>query len=69
MRADGSSLQSHRHGVREPLALQEKTPRSPVGARREGVRFDTEDGTKTLVELSAGRSQLLLAYNIMFGPD
>jgi predicted dithiol-disulfide oxidoreductase (DUF899 family) len=31
-------------------------------------RFDTEDGTKTLVELFEGRSQLL-AYNIMFGPD
>jgi predicted dithiol-disulfide oxidoreductase (DUF899 family) len=31
-------------------------------------RFDTEDGTKTLVELFDGRSQLL-AYNIMFGPD
>jgi predicted dithiol-disulfide oxidoreductase (DUF899 family) len=30
--------------------------------------FDTEDGSKTLLELFDGRSQLL-AYNIMFGPD
>src|SRR4051794_7331287 len=30
--------------------------------------LDTEDGTKTLAELFAGRSQLL-AYNVMFGPD
>src|SRR4051812_28456501 len=30
--------------------------------------FDTQDGKKTLAELSDGRSQLL-AYNIMFGPD
>jgi predicted dithiol-disulfide oxidoreductase (DUF899 family) len=30
--------------------------------------FDTEDGSKTLLELFGGRSQLL-AYNIMFGPD
>ncbi|HVA19553.1 MAG TPA: DUF899 family protein [Solirubrobacteraceae bacterium] len=29
--------------------------------------FDTEDGSKTLLELFDGRSQLL-AYNIMFGP-
>jgi len=31
-------------------------------------RFETEEGTTTLVELFDGRSQLL-AYNIMFGPD
>src|SRR5258708_10084388 len=30
--------------------------------------FDTEDGKKTLIDLFAGRLQLL-AYNIMFGPD
>jgi predicted dithiol-disulfide oxidoreductase (DUF899 family) len=30
--------------------------------------FETEHGTKTLVELFDGRSQLL-AYNIMFGPE
>jgi len=30
--------------------------------------FDTEDGKKTLAELFDGRS-MLLAYNIMFGPD
>jgi predicted dithiol-disulfide oxidoreductase (DUF899 family) len=30
--------------------------------------FDTEEGTKSLVDLFDGRSQLL-AYNIMFGPD
>jgi predicted dithiol-disulfide oxidoreductase (DUF899 family) len=29
--------------------------------------FDTEDGKKTLVELFAGRSQLLI-YHLMFGP-
>jgi predicted dithiol-disulfide oxidoreductase (DUF899 family) len=30
--------------------------------------FDTEDGKKSLAELFGGRS-LLLAYNVMFGPD
>ena len=30
--------------------------------------FDTEDGKKTLAELFDGRS-LLLAYNVMYGPD
>jgi predicted dithiol-disulfide oxidoreductase (DUF899 family) len=30
--------------------------------------FDTEDGRKTLAELFAGRSQLLV-YHFMFGPD
>src|SRR3954453_7055819 len=30
--------------------------------------FDTEDGKKTLAELFEGRS-LLLAYNIMYGPE
>ncbi|HEY1454852.1 MAG TPA: DUF899 family protein, partial [Candidatus Dormibacteraeota bacterium] len=30
--------------------------------------FDTEQGRKTLVELFEGRS-VLLAYNIMYGPD
>ena len=31
-------------------------------------QFDTEEGKKTLAELFEGRS-LLLAYNIMYGPD
>ena len=31
-------------------------------------RFDTDDGTKTLPELFAGRSQLML-YHFMFGPS
>jgi predicted dithiol-disulfide oxidoreductase (DUF899 family) len=48
-----------------------------VGSGGEEYEFDTEDGKKTLAELSStdarralfdGRSQLL-AYNIMFGPD
>jgi predicted dithiol-disulfide oxidoreductase (DUF899 family) len=30
--------------------------------------FDTEDGTRTLAELFAGRSQLVV-YSFMFGPD
>jgi predicted dithiol-disulfide oxidoreductase (DUF899 family) len=30
--------------------------------------FDTDDGNKTLAELFAGRSQLLV-YHLMFGPD
>src|SRR5829696_2717696 len=30
--------------------------------------FDTDDGTKTLVELFDGRSQLLV-YHFMFGPE
>src|SRR5882724_3541876 len=31
-------------------------------------RFETEDGTASLVDLFAGRSQLLV-YHFMFGPD
>src|SRR5262245_37860259 len=31
-------------------------------------RFDTDDGTRSLVELFDGRSQLL-AYHFMFGPS
>jgi predicted dithiol-disulfide oxidoreductase (DUF899 family) len=31
-------------------------------------RFDTDDGTATLVDLFGGRSQLLI-YHFMFGPD
>jgi predicted dithiol-disulfide oxidoreductase (DUF899 family) len=31
-------------------------------------RFDTDDGTKTLAELFAGRSQLLV-FHFMFGPE
>jgi predicted dithiol-disulfide oxidoreductase (DUF899 family) len=31
-------------------------------------RFDSEEGTKTLAELFAGRSQLLV-YQLMYGPD
>ena len=31
-------------------------------------RFDTDEGTKTLAELFAGRSQLLM-YHFMFGPN
>src|SRR5262245_2035205 len=31
-------------------------------------RFETEEGTRTLAELFAGRSQLLV-YHIMYGPD
>jgi len=65
--------------LRDELLLQEKelTRRNDelAQARRElpwvrideEYRFDTEDGTKTLAELFAGRSQLLL-YHFMFGP-
>jgi predicted dithiol-disulfide oxidoreductase (DUF899 family) len=37
-----------------------------VGADREGVAFETADGTKTLADLFDGRSQLLV-YHFMFG--
>ena len=40
---------------------------APLGAGREGLRFETEAGTKSLAELFDGRSQLLI-YHFMFGP-
>jgi predicted dithiol-disulfide oxidoreductase (DUF899 family) len=48
--------------------VTEQRRRLPWVPVEKEYRFDTEDGTKTLVELFDGRSQLL-AYNIMFGPD
>ena len=40
----------------------------PWVAVEQDYRFETADGTKTLVELFDGRSQLLV-YHFMFGPD
>jgi predicted dithiol-disulfide oxidoreductase (DUF899 family) len=39
-----------------------------VPVEKEDYRFETEDGTKTLADLFAGRSQLLV-YHFMFGPS
>src|SRR4051794_21221196 len=65
---------------REELLREEKelTSRGDELARRRRelpwvpveneYRFETEDGTRTLAELFAGRSQLLI-YHFMFGPS
>jgi predicted dithiol-disulfide oxidoreductase (DUF899 family) len=45
--------------------MRRELPWVPV---EEGYRFDTGDGTRTLVELFDGRSQLLV-YHFMFGPS
>jgi predicted dithiol-disulfide oxidoreductase (DUF899 family) len=67
-------------GAREELLEQEKelTRRSDELARRrqelpwvrvdEEYRFETDEGTKALAELFAGRTQLLV-YHFMFGPE
>ena len=50
----------------DELALQRQAlPWVPVD---KDYRFDTEDGSKSLVDLFRGRSQLLV-YHFMFGPD
>jgi predicted dithiol-disulfide oxidoreductase (DUF899 family) len=37
-------------------------------ARREAINLETNEGTRALSELFAGRSQLIV-YHFMFGPD
>jgi predicted dithiol-disulfide oxidoreductase (DUF899 family) len=49
----------------ELAAKRRELPWVPVET---DYRFDTEGGTKTLADLSAGRSQLLV-YHFMFGPS
>ena len=44
-----------------------ETAGAAVGRGREGLRFETDDGIKTLADLFDGRSQLLV-YHFMFGP-
>ena len=39
-----------------------------MGADREGVPFETDEGSASLADLFGGRSQLLV-YHFMFGPD
>src|SRR6478672_7876554 len=51
--------------LNEQLAAQRRE--LPWVAIEKDYVFETEDGTKTLAELFAGRSQLAI-YNFMFGP-
>src|SRR5260221_11554375 len=46
------------------MDAQRELPWVPIGKE---YRFDTEDGSRTLRELFAGRSQLIV-YHFMFGP-
>jgi len=39
-----------------------------LGSNRQGVRFETDEGTASLADLFRGRSQLLI-YHVMFGPE
>src|SRR5215475_15775681 len=48
--------------------IQKKRRELPWVPVEKEYEFDTEDGKKSLAELFDGRS-ILLAYNIMYGPD
>ena len=62
-RAAGAGEGVHPDGRRAGPAA----PGAALGAGRQGVQFETEDGTRTLAELFDGRSQLVV-YHFMFGP-
>ncbi|MGH7764288.1 MAG: DUF899 family protein [Candidatus Dormibacteraceae bacterium] len=55
------------HAARNEEIIQKRRELPWVRVEKE-YEFDTEEGKKTLIELFDGRS-LLLAYNIMYGPD
>jgi predicted dithiol-disulfide oxidoreductase (DUF899 family) len=55
------------HAERSEELMRERLELPWVPVEKE-YTFATDEGTKTLAELFAGRSQLL-AYNIMFGPS
>src|SRR5918911_300076 len=57
-------MPEHRVGTRDEW----EAARAQLLVHEKEHRFDTDDGTRTLAELFAGRSQLLV-YHFMFGPS
>src|SRR6266480_4883481 len=60
-------LKEEKELTRRSDELAGKRRQLPWVAVEKDYRFETEDGTKTLADLFAGRSQLLV-YHFMFGP-
>jgi len=61
-------LKEEKELTRRGDELTRKRRELPWVAVEKDYRFETESGTKTLAELFAGRSQLIV-YHFMFGPD
>jgi predicted dithiol-disulfide oxidoreductase (DUF899 family) len=61
-------LEEEKELTRRGDDLARKRRELPWVAVEDGYRFETADGTRTLVELFDGRSQLLVYY-FMFGPS
>src|ERR671922_3098780 len=61
-------LKEEKELTRRGDELTRKRSELPWVPVEKDYRFDTEEGTKTLAELFAGRSQLLV-YHLMYGPD
>ena len=61
-------LKQEKELTRRGDELTRKRRELPWVAVEKDYRFETESGTKTLAELFAGRSQLIV-YHFMFGPD
>src|SRR3954447_10498565 len=61
-------LKDEKELTRRGDELTQKRRELPWVPVEEDYRFETEDGTKTLADLFAGRSQLAI-YHFMFGPS
>ncbi|HTU84188.1 MAG TPA: DUF899 domain-containing protein [Solirubrobacteraceae bacterium] len=61
-------LKQEKELTRRGDELTRKRRELPWVAVEKDYRFETESGTKTLAELFAGRSQLIV-YHFMFGPE
>jgi predicted dithiol-disulfide oxidoreductase (DUF899 family) len=61
-------LEAEKELTRQSDELAQRREALPWVKIEKDYRFDTDDGTASLVDLFAGRSQLLI-YHFMFGPD
>ena len=61
-------LEAEKELTRRSDALAKQRQALPWVRVDKAYRFETEDGPRSLVDLFAGRSQLLV-YHFMFGPD
>jgi len=61
-------LEAEKELTRQSDELAQRRQALPWVKIEKDYRFDTDDGTASLVDLFAGRAQLLI-YHFMFGPD
>src|SRR5689334_13417894 len=61
-------LRAEKELTRQSDALAQKRRELPWVRVDKEYRFDTDEGTASLMDLFRGRSQLLV-YHFMFGPD